>query len=450
MLKIFSRKLVKFVVVPIVLLLVFIALLPTLLSTGFGRSIVEGQIGGTFGTEVAIGDLDAGWRSGIALTDFVIDNPEGFSSEKFLTAKTIDLRPALFATMRGRTHAEVVLKDVRMRIEKAADGRTNAAVIAANARGEKKDAPDGEEDADRDVPMELTVRIERLDVEYVDASAGTTRRVENATMDLSISGDRPNAYAGALKLAIDRVVGWDLVQPRNIVFEAGGQGGLWSVERADVPLAEGSMSFTGTVGFVDRSITASIKLADVGLGSAVPLLDRVLPILHGAQAAGVLSATVDLTGNRFDLDAISGRGNVEVVSARISGNPLVDAILQVSGGSRMLAFDRLATSFEILPGLGVATTPVRVKGGDVDFEIGGTVSRDGALDYRIGVRPKGRDWDKVREFLGDRLLEIPVKGTLASPEVQMPDPSSLLEGALKGGLEKGIEKGLEDIFKKGR
>jgi len=441
------RKLVKFVLIPIVLLLLLIGFLPAILSTSLGRGAVEKRIGEALGTKAAIGDLDVSWTSGIAITDLAIDNPEGFSTEKFLTAASIEVRPALVSTMRGRTNVSIVIKDARVRIERAADGRLNTDVLAGNA---SKGEPSEEEDSDGDAPLDLVVRIEGLSVDYVDHADGKTQTVENVTLDLQISGDRPEAYAGELKLAADRILGVPFFEPQRIELAAKGEGGNWQIEHATVPLSDGAVSLSGTVGFAEQTFKANIDLSNVSIGSDVPGLGRVLPIFQlggETSASGLLDANVELFGDSFELSGLGGEGSVSIGEASLSGNPIVEAILQLSGGAKTLKFDRLETKFELLPGLDVTTTPVQVKGGDVDFEIGGTVRSDGALDYILSIRPKGRDWEKVRKLLGSNPLQVPVKGTLSSPEVQMPDPGTILEGLLKGALEDGVRKGLGDIFK---
>src|SRR3712207_3483637 len=60
----------------VVLLIVLVALLPTLLSTGAGKSIVLGQANNYVNGKVDIADWSIGWTSGLTINGLKIDDQQ--------------------------------------------------------------------------------------------------------------------------------------------------------------------------------------------------------------------------------------------------------------------------------------------------------------------------------------------------------------------------------------
>lgn len=134
-----KRRLLKVLATLFILLLVFIALLPTLVSTGFGTGMVLSFVNKGMPGTVEIDDLNVGWFSSTSIKSMRLKDPDG----EVVLAATVDApNVTLISLIRGdMAIGDATLTADEVNIEQYKDGTTNLE-RALGPSDDKKDEKD--------------------------------------------------------------------------------------------------------------------------------------------------------------------------------------------------------------------------------------------------------------------------------------------------------------------
>lgn len=118
-----KRRLLKILATLFILLLVFIALLPTLVSTGFGTGVVLSFVNKGMPGTVEIDDLNVGWFSSTSVNNMRLKDPDG----NVVLAATVDApNVTLISLIQGDMEiGDATLTANEVNIEQYEDGTTN-------------------------------------------------------------------------------------------------------------------------------------------------------------------------------------------------------------------------------------------------------------------------------------------------------------------------------------
>jgi hypothetical protein len=124
----------------VVVLILLVALLPTLLSTGAGKSFVVSKINNSLNGKLAIADWSIGWTSGVTLNGVKVDDQHG---RRVLEIVRIRVPMSLIAAARGNYDLgeTVIDKPNLVNLEIYEDGSTNLDKLVKDA-GEKTKKPE--------------------------------------------------------------------------------------------------------------------------------------------------------------------------------------------------------------------------------------------------------------------------------------------------------------------
>jgi uncharacterized protein involved in outer membrane biogenesis len=448
------RKFLKILLLLVVLMIVIVALLPTIASTGMGRSWVESRLSTSLHREVALGEFDAGWGSGIAMANLTIKNPEGFSNEPLLQAKTIKLRPSITEALGGTVDADFELRDVSLRLERNAEGLLNTDGMFP---AEEKPAEEKPEEKKEPAAMRVHLILENVSVTYLDHGKPEDQRetrVEDIDLDLRIDGTSPESLSGALRATVAKIATGSELGVENLTLEASGQGGKWALKQMRLPIGGGEVFAKADLDLASGGqVDGAVEVRNVRLTKGFPFLSYALPIFEveaGGEAAGTLDAKITFRKGAGEgaggFPDLSGSGEIRIANGAISGNAILAEAKALPASATTLKFDKLATRFAIGGGR-VKTDPVTLGGGTVRLRLAGSVGFDGTLDYTLGLTPHGGQWGEVGKFLGeDGLLPIKVTGSITSPVVHEPSAENVADDLLKKGVERGIEEGLNNLL----
>jgi hypothetical protein len=112
----------------ILILFLFVALLPTLVSSSVGRSIVVGQVNSRINGKLEISDLSIGWFSGISVDGVVINDA---SNRQILQLPHFETKLGLLAAIRGNYNiGQTKVEGLDVLVSREADGSLNWAHLA--------------------------------------------------------------------------------------------------------------------------------------------------------------------------------------------------------------------------------------------------------------------------------------------------------------------------------
>jgi AsmA-like C-terminal region len=440
------KRYLKILLSLIAIMVVCLVLLPTCASTGLGRSWTAARLTSALSRDVTLGDLDAGWTSGITLVDLTIANAPGFSPEPLFTAGRIVVKPGIVDAVGGAINADLLLRDAELRIEKDADGKLNTDGMFPEEEAQEGDAEPKEPD-----PLTLTLVLENVSLTYIDhgqPEGARETRVEDLDMTLQVQGDDPDDLAGMLTATITKVASGSGLNSENITIEVEGKDGAWTLKEVTAPVNGGTVTASGWMRFGEenRGFDFDLDIDGVQFSRGFPLLSYVIPILEVSPtgtAEGTLKGSLNVHGTAFGMDALKaslgGKGDVRIQSGKVTGNGILAQAMALAGQGGALKFDDLGTSFEITTGR-VRAKEIKIGGGSMRMVLDGSVGFDGDLDYQIRLKPKGKQWKKIMKSLGDDgLVPVRITGTLVKPEIHEPDPVKMLKSI--------TEKKIGDLFK---
>jgi hypothetical protein len=235
----------------------------------------------------------------------------------------------------------------------------------------------------------------------------------------------------------------------------------------------GSLDFEIVAGIADEdalplSMAVNIDAARATAKDIKPL-SYLVPFMAGARSGGALrfSSEVDLefaVSGQIDRDkstdlasrlrGLSGSGSLMMRGGQFVPTDELSRLFALAGRRQSVDLKDLSSEFTLDRG-SIQTSVMELSSAGREFTLEGNTGLDGSIDYRIDVTDllKGhRDGEKVRDYLGENILEARMSGTLEAPELAMPDLNELLakaaENALKHEAQKRVDKLLEKLFKK--
>lgn len=234
-------------------------------------------------------------------------------------------------------------------------------------------------------------------------------------------------------------------------------GGAFALD-ADLDLTQATWPTTLTLGVTEGQLT----------GAAVQLLQYAVPLFAGlaqqqhVQLDGKGTLAVQLGGPAKMaaeeswlqwLNRWSGNGKVALAEGSVMPAPPFAGLMQwlePAGGGKF-AFDSIATDFTLRQGA-VDTGLVKLDGKAKKLQLTGSTNLDGRLDHRfdmLGLLAGHKDGDKVLAHLQGQRLGASIVGTLASPQVDLPDMQKVLLDAARAAAEAEVKKQADDLLKKG-
>lgn len=282
----------------------------------------------------------------------------------------------------------------------------------------------------------------------------TEALVLNATVEVPTLALGASTSLGALVLSASMVGGKMNAKLAPGATVNGGAFGL----AADLDLTQPTWPTTLTLGVTDAQLT----------GAAVHLLQYAVPLFAGLaqqqhvqlDGKGTLAAQLGGPGKPAAeeswlqwLNRWSGSGKVALAEGSVMPAPPFAILMQwlePTGGGKF-TFDAIGTDFTLRQG-SVDTGLVKLDGKAKKLQLTGSTNLDGRLDHRfdmLGLLAGHKDGDKVLAHLQGRRLGASIVGTLASPQVTLPDMQKVLLDAARAAAEAEMKKQAEDLLKKG-
>ncbi|MHC4958703.1 MAG: hypothetical protein ACYTGN_10025 [Planctomycetota bacterium] len=383
-------------------LIASVAAAPLLAGTGLARSMVERGISEALGREARVGAIDAGWGSGVRISDLVVANRAEFGAAPLLEARSIELDQPLHEILFGAGTARVRVRGAVVRIEERGTGRTNVddLVGPATAPRPRVPRPPGPPRPPRKPPRPVDIRLIdcALEVRHLprrprgfDPFREDPEIADAVELTLALSGCDLRLHAGRLDFGGDVTVN--------------GQGGR----------VTGHYARDG----------GRVVAAGFDLGALSPLLPETL--------SGTLDLSAKLAGKRFEVraSAVETRGEVHLTGRgeldgrgefaleghgprrlllRLLGRPPREGTLHFDLGGTLEQGDVTVTGSTRVEGLGTKGTlrfelggdSVRVEGLEVETDelyvkATGRVGADGSFDLSGEARG---DLGALRETLG--------------------------------------------------
>ncbi|MEZ6197831.1 MAG: AsmA-like C-terminal region-containing protein [Planctomycetota bacterium] len=166
------KKLLKTLAVVFVLLIVVVALLPTI-AGGWIQSRTESALADGMDADVSIGDFSFGWMSGLEMKDLEIDGRKADAPD--ITVKSISAKPGLGALLGGDLVIEDARVDgvtVRSRAAAAKPSAPSRPKTDAPAPGPKKPAGSKKAAEPIELPVGLDVALVVTDLTVIREDAG--------------------------------------------------------------------------------------------------------------------------------------------------------------------------------------------------------------------------------------------------------------------------------------
>jgi len=393
------RILLWLVVAGLIGLVVLIALLPTILSSGpITRRIAAGA-SESLDRDVRIGDFSLGWRSGLKLTDVSVTERDG---APFASLKSLSCDLGIMALVRGRIEVrDLSLVEPKLVVRRDKEGHLNIDDLLNPAKEPGEERPPEQEPPAHEGPIKLPDTSIRAAVvngvfEFEDLKTGETVSVRDFSVALAVpSINEPITFS----------VDFDLLQ----------KGKTESISlKAEARIAENNRLLvdraTASFDFTSVPVQATMKL-DMSQFNGAPgakgaeftfncnlaeLMARIGPIVglpEGMEVAGTIQTEMAATGNLED--SIGLKGSTVVSGLAITGGPLAD--MPVRQDTIRNALDLTITMKEQQPDAVEITSltvdapalKVDISGNATDLggqgDVQGTVTADGDLTEIAGI-----------------------------------------------------------------
>ncbi len=309
-----KRRLLVGAGVLLLLLGLLVALLPTILSSGWGRSIVEREGAKAAGMHVALGDLDVGW-SDASLHDLVLRYGPGPDAPVLLRVGEVHA-PAGITTALGSRYDLGTVRVLRPEVRLDLKALSASALPAAQAPRGTPAAAEGtgrsKEEA-QTPPFSLKVEMREGTLLVVDA-AGKETRLGTFSADLTASRDAPCV----LDLALD-----------------GGPAGRLRIRATSEPFSGGRALDPSKLAVLVEAVLESLDLAP--WREAACALGEVAFDRAGGVVSGTLSGRVVDEGVEDGKAALSVRGLVLEGPELGEGIRIEEREARVEGGFRAAA-----------------------------------------------------------------------------------------------------------------
>lgn len=411
------KRLLKIVLWAVLVLVVLVALGPTILSTSLGRWLLESRLQSELGRDVSVGRLEVGWLSGFALEDLQVGERAGFGDKPFLRIGSLGFPNSPLALLSPEEPLKAAsLERLELSLVRLPDGR-----LSIDDLTEKKPHEPREEKRDESGPSvagtlgwTIPVRVSEVSVRYDDRKSGTIVTLEKLSLSALYDKGRLDVTEGTGTLNGGQLTfsGSAELAARPETFEL----------TARVDDAEASSQLSGLAGYL------------------APLLYNP----HGS-VSGRWSLDLALSGKGFEKAAmesdLTGKSSLEVRDLAVVGSELMQKIVGLAqkalGEERQaMVFDQLTADSRI--GDGRVASDVRASRKD-DFAVlmAGHTDFGGAMRYRVSFEGK-----KIEKYLGQwkELAGFLLVGTLQKPRVDYALP----------GSETGLLDSILDMIEKSR
>jgi uncharacterized protein involved in outer membrane biogenesis len=318
------RILLWVVAIGLVGLVLLVALLPTIISSGPVTKRIAASASDYLDRDVSIGDLAFGWRSGLKVTDLAVVERDG---APFASFRSLSCDLGIMALLGRRIVVrDLSLVDPKLVVRRDKEGRLSIDDLLSpkEPRGPERKSPTTRG------PVKLPDTSIRAEVvngtfEFEDQRSGETVSFREFNAALAVP---------SINEPITLSVGLDLVQ--------GGRTEAVSL-KADARVAENNRLLvdqaTASLDFNSVPVQATVKL-DMSKFNGAPdakgaeftlncnlaeLMERIGPIVglpKGMQVAGTIQSQMAATGDLED--SIGLKGTTVVSGLAIAGGPLAD------------------------------------------------------------------------------------------------------------------------------
>ena len=445
------KKLLKVLLIVLGVLVILVALGPTIVSTGFGRRLAAWAMQGKLGRKVSIGRLEIGYFSGTLIERLEIGQKAGFGDEPLVSLERLECGSTLLEALLGDELAEVRIDKLELTVVRLTNGRTSIDDLLEKDEDEKETAQappagGGTGDAEKP-PAAASAQDEAADRSTQRLSTGEQREPPpGVVVPLVISKMRLHFRDEQLKTDVTL---------EELDVTARYDRGLFEVTECTGKLNEGRLAMTVKVDLRQRpelfdfalKITGCKADSDLsGLGLLVPLLYNPL-----GKTSGTIDLDVSLSGRGFDMDNLQahleGRSLLEIRDLRLEGSKMLEPLLGRFGLGKVLKLGELKARSLIADGRITSSPPeggIRASHKDeVTLVMTGTTTFDQRIDYTLKFG--GTKIEKARYGkLAQDLVQPKLRGTLSKPEVAI----ALL--GTDSELKLDDLRKLKDLFKKRR
>lgn len=356
----------------VVLLVILLAMAPSLL---FNRTIdrkLSGWASGFLGRPVIIENIRFGWRTPLSVSRIAIPAVAGEENYPLLDIRGVSIPLSLGRiAMLPPYSLSINVEKIEFNLVRTKDGGTNLASLLAAFGGGKPaqrqpSAPGPAGDKKTTAPTlplkSIRISLKQIDARYVDMPGGMTAGMEGGSVFLNWTGDAQpleGRLAGAVRLN-QTILPWELGISLSSWITSGRR---LSLDTAGLTVDSGGG--TNAPVFLDLSMAAGRK-STAHAALPLALLSRVNSALNLSPAAPELDGTLDL---RLALTHGSGFKDWNISST------LLIKDVTVKGGASASETAQQATATG-LPGATTASTnsPVPARAFDGSLGISGSVT----------------------------------------------------------------------------
>lgn len=280
------------------------------------RDLALEQARAKLGREVAVGDVAVSLRGGLGvrLADFVIENPDGFGGDPFLTTAGLDLKLAIRPLLKGEVRVHrLVIDGPRLNLVKRADGTDNFTFEAAAGDSPGTGAPGKAGETAAPPPLSvasLTLQDGGLVFTDETAPAGAMKefRLENLTAGLTLADPAPGRFQMTGRATSERIVvtgppnvpELDAAVDFDVTWDQAGS--KLTIAKADAEVLDLPLNVTGDVTMAEAGPVGTLAVAVpeqpvVGFRAFLP--PELAPKLEGDDKSGTVAGAFDvvLTGD---------------------------------------------------------------------------------------------------------------------------------------------------------
>ena len=402
---------------------------PAVLSGDAAAKTASEVLTQRLGRAVAVGDLEFGWSSGLAVRQVSIASPEGFAKRPFFTIGEFSVRPRILSLFSGRfVIDDVVIDGPEIYVERHADGAMNLPTMGGAPA--PAPAPSPAPAAGGAPPIEIEVRriaLRNAAFTLNDASLGKPLEVKGLGFEA-----RAEVSASRMRCELEKLVGTvnDGTLAGRLVLQDGASG---------------------------AELEAALDAKDVRLGlemtnlmkAFVPLL-AAIPTAEGVQ--GKVQFRLEAAGKGATRDAmlqaVAGKATLGITDGSFSGAPLLRDLASALQEPRLATYrfkDHKAT-FAIRDGK-IFNDSAEFTG-EIPVSMSGWVDFGMQMDYRVKVDPKGITKNpQVAQAVTSLNQEggIRVAGPVDGPSVHF-DVAKVLKAGAKAYLEEAAKGKLGDVL----
>jgi hypothetical protein len=412
------RRLIRVFLVVAVVLLVLVAIAPTLAGLGPVRAWVEGRLGEALDRRVALSELEASWTTGVALRGLSVSNRGAeFGEQALIEIASVSVEDTLAQLLFGAGPTRIVVDGLVVRVEEQAGGRTNVDDLIERFAAPKPPAAPAEEVGPPPPPLQLELRRCTFRFRRVPYRA-PPRRVDPFEEDAVVR----DAGEGALRLGVER---FDLTVAGGLEHQEVRFGG-------NVAVNDKGGHVEGTVRIAGGELAGEVKANDLDLELLQPFLPFGLRGRLDLELNGNAKEGLDVA-LRIDDFHLEGEGLPTVTEEWVD----VRAAVRSSGDGVVV---------ETL-GVKTASNEVELEGGGhwplaegAPFHVSARVPSR-LLFARGGAEPLRTTFHLALEGTGTA-DELDVAGELSMPRITLLAPELAGLGEGRGNLK--FDVGLHD------